>query len=121
VQRTGLGLEATLDDRLDGRLPPSAVQTTAYRIAQEALTNVVRHSGGSTARITLDRETGDRGDVLVVRVEDDGTGLPPGRAEGAGIRGMRERAELAGGDLTLFPAERTGTVVTARLPWAGAS
>ena len=54
VQRTGLGLEVTLDDRLDGRLPPSAVQTTAYRIAQEALTNVVRHSGGSTARITLE-------------------------------------------------------------------
>ena len=121
VQRTGLGLTVTLDDRLDGRLPPSAVQTTAYRIAQEALTNVVRHSGGSTARITLGRETGDRGDVLVVSVEDDGTGLPSGRAEGAGIRGMRERAELAGGDLTLFPAERTGTIVTARLPWAGAS
>src|SRR6187431_1185944 len=63
VQRTGLGLAVTLDDRLDGGLPPSGVQTTAYRIAQEALTNVVRHSGGSTARITLGRETGDRGDV----------------------------------------------------------
>ena len=121
VQRTGLGLDVTLEDRLDGHLPPSAVQTTAYRIAQEALTNVVRHSGGSNAIVTLDRETGDRGDLLVVTVEDDGTGLASGRSEGAGIRGMRERAELAGGDLTLFPAERTGTVVTARLPWAGAS
>ena len=65
--------------------------------------------------------TGDRGDVLVVTVQDDGTGLAPDRSEGAGIRGMRERAELAGGDLTLFPAERAGTIVTARLPWAGAS
>ena len=121
VQRTGLGLDVTLEDRLDGRLPPSAVQTTAYRIAQEALTNVVRHSGGSHATVTLDREADDRGDVLVVTVEDDGTGLASGRSEGAGIRGMRERAELAGGELTLFPADRAGTIVTARLPWAGAS
>jgi signal transduction histidine kinase len=117
IQRTDLGLEVTLDDRLDGQLPPSAVQTTAYRIAQEALTNVVRHSGGSTATIILERQAGD----LLVTVEDDGTGLAAERTEGAGIRGMRERAEIAGGDLTIIPAERAGTVVTARLPWAGAS
>lgn len=125
VQRTDLGLAVTVDDRLGGQLPASAVQTTAYRIAQEALTNVVRHSGGTTATITLERASraADRADTadLVVTVEDDGTGLAPGRSEGAGIRGMRERAELAGGDLTITPAERAGTVVTARLPWAGTS
>ncbi|SFS03490.1 Signal transduction histidine kinase [Microbacterium sp. cf046] len=121
VQRTGLGLTVTLDDRLGGALPPSAVQTTAYRIAQEALTNVVRHSGASTASITLEHAVGPDSEELVVTIEDDGTGLGSAPSEGAGIRGMRERAELAGGELTLTPAERAGTVVIARLPWAGAS
>ena len=55
TQRSGLGLLVTLDDRLAGQTPPSAVQTTAYRIIQEALTNVVRHSGGSTASVRLER------------------------------------------------------------------
>ena len=120
TQRTGLGLAVNLEDRLQGEFPASAVQTTAYRIAQEALTNIVRHSGASAATVTLERR-GDQGDELVVTVEDDGTGLAPGGSEGAGIRGMRERAELAGGVLTIFPGDRLGTVVTARLPWAGAS
>lgn len=119
VQRTGLGLDVTLEDRLDGRLPPSAVQTTAYRSAGGP--HERRPPLGRCAHVTLDREADDRGDVLVVTVEDDGTGLASGRSEGAGIRGMRERAELAGGELTLFPADRAGTIVTARLPWAGAS
>jgi signal transduction histidine kinase len=121
TQRTGLGLEVTLDDRLGGARPPSAVQTTAFRIAQEALTNVVRHSGGSTATITLERLQSPGADQLVLTVEDDGTGPDLAATEGAGLRGMRERAELAGGALTITPATRAGTVVTARLPWAGAS
>ena len=121
AQRTGLGLEVTLEDRLGGRLPPSAVQTTAYRIAQEALTNVVRHSGGSTATITLEHSSADGEDQLVVTVEDDGTGLASDAMEGVGIRGMRERAQLAGGELILVPASRAGTIVIARLPWSGAS
>jgi signal transduction histidine kinase len=121
AQRTGLGLEVSVDDRLESARPPGAVQTTAYRIAQEALTNVVRHSGGANATITLARRTQGGRDDLVVAIEDDGTGLGPATDEGAGIRGMRERAELAGGDVTLSPAERGGTVVEARLPWEGAS
>jgi len=124
TQRTGLGLRVTLEDRLEGRLPPGAVQTTAYRIAQEALTNVVRHSGGSAATITLDRVTTegmDGSDQLVVTVEDDGTGVAAASPEGAGIRGMRERAELAGGELSVAPAGRAGTIVVARLPWERAS
>ena len=120
TQRTGLGLRVTLHDRLGGRLPPSAVQTTAYRIAQEALTNVVRHSGASAATITLDRESAGGADQLVITVEDDGTGVAADSTEGAGLRGMRERAELAGGELTVAPAERAGTVVTARLSWGPA-
>ncbi|MDL9981450.1 sensor histidine kinase [Microbacterium sp. ASV49] len=113
-QRTGLGLTVTLDDRLDGDLPPSSVQTTAYRIAQEALTNVVRHSAASTATITLDRD----GDDLVVTVSDDGVGMQ-NATEGTGIRGIRERAALLDGTARLTEGSRGGTTVTARLPWNG--
>ena len=113
AQRTGLGLEVELDDRLSGELPPSAVQATAYRIVQEALTNVVRHSAASRATIVLDRDAGE----LVVTVADDGSGIPGDAIERGGLRGMRERAELIDGTLTISPGERGGTEVIARLPW----
>lgn len=116
AQRSVLGLAVEVDDRLDEDRPPGAVQTTAYRIAQEALTNVVRHSGGSRARVVLERSA----DELVVAVSDDGSGLPVDAPEGGGIRGMRERAQLAGGSLEIAAADPAGTVVTARLPWTGA-
>ena len=115
AQRSGLGLAVELDDRLTGERPPGAVQTTAYRIVQEALTNVVRHSAASAARVVVERD----GDRLSVSVSDDGTGLAADAADGAGIRGMRERAALAGGSLDLARGERGGAVVTAHLPWEG--
>lgn len=113
--RSGLGLHVSLDDRIDGDPPPSAVQTTAYRIAQEALTNVVRHSAATTATVALARDGSD----LLLRITDDGTGMPADRQAGGGIRGMRERAELAGGTLELSTPPSGGTEVTARLPWEG--
>lgn len=113
AQRTGLGLSVELDDRLAGDAPASAVQSTAYRIIQEALTNVVRHSAASRATIVLDREDGD----LIVTVADDGSGIPADAAERGGLRGMRERAELIDGSLTVGPSAAGGTAVTARLPW----
>lgn len=113
--RSGLGLAVTLDDRTGEDAPPSAVQTTAYRIAQEALTNVVRHSSASSATVTVTRDGAD----LVIQVIDDGTGMPPGRAPGGGIRGMRERAELAGGTVEVGTRSGRGTEVIARLPWEG--
>jgi signal transduction histidine kinase len=118
LQRTGLGLTVTLDDRLRGESPPSAVQTAAYRIVQEALTNVVRHSGGSTAAVTLEHEAD--GGHLVVTIADDGNGVGLDHHEGTGIRGMRERAALIGGELVLDSGPR-GTSVTARLPWRAAA
>lgn len=114
--RTGLGLEVDLVDRLDGAFPSSAVQSTAYRIAQEALTNVVRHSAASHATVTVERDAGD----LVLTVSDDGAGMPSTTVERGGLRGMRERAELAGGVLTLDSTSH-GTVVRAVLPWEGAA
>jgi signal transduction histidine kinase len=116
AQRSGLGLTVTLDDRLDGQRPPGSVQATAYRIAQEALTNVVRHSAASRATVTVERVDDD----LVVTVADDGTGGARPAHEGAGIRGMRERAALAGGTVAIEQREGAGTTVVARLPWEGA-
>lgn len=111
--RSGLGLEVSVRP-LDGdAAPPSAVQSTAYRIVQEALTNVVRHSGGTHATIAVERAD----DALRVTIDDDGTGLPDGRAVGGGIRGMRERAELDGGTLLIGPRPGGGTRVVATLPW----
>jgi signal transduction histidine kinase len=114
--RSGLGLTVSLDDRLAGEAPPSAVQTTAYRIVQEALTNVVRHSAASHATVTVAREAAD----LVVTVADDGAGIPASASERGGLRGMRERVQLAGGALTVDSGPR-GTSVVARLPWRGAA
>ena len=113
TQRTGLGLTVELDDRLDGDLPPGAIQATAYRIVQEALTNVVRHSAASRATIVLERDA----DELVVTVADDGSGIPDDAIERGGLRGMRERAELIGGTLTIAGGHEGGTDVTAHLPW----
>ncbi|MFE1645310.1 sensor histidine kinase [Microbacterium sp. P01] len=114
-ERTAMGLTVTLRDMREDAAPRSAVQTTAYRIVQEALTNVVRHSAATTATVTVARNGSD----LVVEVEDDGMGIAPADVEGAGLRGMRERADLADGTLTVGTGPRGGTVVTARLPWEG--
>ncbi|MBB6554065.1 sensor histidine kinase [Nonomuraea rubra] len=94
-------------------LPPD-VDRAAYRIAQEALTNVLRHAG--TAAVTVAVEY-DRSKV-VLRVENDGEPGTPG--PGMGLIGMRERAVAVGGSLTAGPGEHGGFAVRAELP-AGAA
>ncbi len=100
--------------------PAAAVEVAAYRIVQEALTNVLRHATARTCEVDVRGADGD----LVVTVVDDGTGAP-GRSPagggsagggGAGLPGMRERAEELGGTFTLAPREGGGTVVRAVLP-----
>ena len=68
-----------------------------YRVAQEALTNVARHSASSRAELALECDEGS----LRLSVRDDGLGLPPGNAPGTGMRGMRERATLIGARLDI--------------------
>ncbi|WP_306204979.1 sensor histidine kinase [Actinoplanes sp. RD1] len=80
-----------------------------YRVAQEALTNVARHAGAHHADLRLCRD----GDTVLLSVRDDGRGLR-GAAEGAGIRGMRERALLVGAELTVDGTEQ-GTEITLRV------
>lgn len=113
TQRAGIEVDCAVDTTLD-RLPP-AVDSTAFRVVQEALTNVVRHAGATKASITATTENG----VVSVRVSDNGTAPPESRdssADGQGIAGMRERVRLLGGTLTARRRDEAGFVVDARIP-----
>ena len=103
-------LEAQLGDK---RLPPE-VETTLYRIVQEALTNIVKHAGASRVSILLVRRSGS----ATVVIEDDGEGFDPAelREEGMGIMGMRERVELHEGRLTVESAPGSGATLVAEVP-----
>jgi signal transduction histidine kinase len=107
VEVTGL---VTLPTRLDRQ-----EETVLYRVAQEALTNVVRHAQASAVSVVV---TASKGTVQLV-VEDDGVGFDPAsltRVEQLGILGMRERLELLGGGLRIESAPGAGCRVYARLP-----
>jgi signal transduction histidine kinase len=90
---------------------PAAVEVAAYRIAGEAAANALRHAGAATVEIAVTPQDGR----LLVRVCDDGTGLPDVRTDGIGLASMRLRAEELGGSLTVT-SDRAGTRVTAVLP-----
>jgi signal transduction histidine kinase len=117
AELVGLARQAGLDVELAAASPPRelppAVDRAAYRILQEAVTNVLRHAG--PARVAVTVTSGD--DALVLRVADDGRGPgPAGNGAGQGIVGMRERAALLGGELTAGPRPGGGFEVLARLP-----
>jgi PAS domain S-box-containing protein len=99
------------------RLSPD-VETAIFRVVQEALMNVLRHSASNSARVEIEQ----RSDNISVRIRDFGKGIPLGpslhRAEaklGVGITGMRERVRQFGGELTVARAE-PGTLVEAHIP-----
>jgi signal transduction histidine kinase len=91
-----------------------ATSTAAFRILQEALTNVVRHARATRVEVRIDASQ-ERLDLIV---EDDGIGLPPegGRRSGMGLISMRERARTLGGLLTVEPGTGRGTRVRCQLP-----
>lgn len=91
-------------------LSPEA-ELVVYRVAQEALTNVARHSRAGSVELGLTR----RGDSVELRIADDGVGGARVGA-GAGIQGMRERAQMVGGSLDIGPREGGGTVVVLSVP-----
>ena len=105
---------------LDDRLAPDA-ETTLYRIAQEALTNVAKHSGARSVELILER----RADHVLLVVEDDGAGFDPGNStQGFGLLGMQERASLVGATLEIEAAVGRGTTILVRMavaPAAGAA
>jgi signal transduction histidine kinase len=101
----------------DRRPLPPAVDQAAYRVVQEALTNVTRHAGTATASVQI------RYDVrtLTVSVDDDGAGSQRPPVPGYGLIGMRERVTALGGSLRAEPGTSGGFTVLAELPMNGAS
>jgi signal transduction histidine kinase len=105
-----LDLESAL---LPERLPPQT-ETALYRIAQEALTNIVNHARASRVSIVLAR----RSSSVTVVIEDDGVGfdVASARPDGLGLLGMRERVALLGGRLTIESTRGAGTTCIAEVP-----
>jgi two-component system sensor histidine kinase UhpB len=100
---------------LQGKLPPlpAEVELVLYRIAQESLTNALRHSDAGSATVSLKADA----DTVTLRVADDGKGMPEQLPCGtAGIAGMRERALLVGGRLTIDSRPGQGTEVLLTIP-----
>jgi signal transduction histidine kinase/GAF domain-containing protein len=104
-----------LHGRIDGERFPPKVETTAYRVVQEAMTNVLKHAGASTVSLLLECRDG----LLQVIIEDDGRGFDPSSvncSEHLGLAGMRERLALVGGTLTVDSTVGVGTTLYARIP-----
>ncbi len=118
--RTGLAIELDVEfahegGRDDERHPPE-FEATIYRTVQEALNNVVKHSGAGRVRVLVE----ERNSEVAIAVEDDGRGIGDGGGgDGFGLLGMRERIALVGGTLVITDAEGGGTRVSASLPVPG--
>jgi len=110
------GIEVVFEHRGLTERFPAEVETAAYRIVQEALTNVARHADVRLARVRLwmDRDT------LHLRIDDQGNGFDPrgapGRGPSSGLSGMKERAVLLGGTLTIDSSPGAGTRLAVELP-----
>jgi signal transduction histidine kinase len=117
VRAAGLPVRLVVDG--DGAVLPPAVDVSAYRIVQEALTNVLKHAGSAHAEVNI----GYVDDSVTIEVTDDGPGLEPAdplwavtTQSGRGLTGMRERVALFGGDLRAGPRPDGGFTIRARLP-----
>jgi signal transduction histidine kinase len=122
VRAAGLPVRLVVDG--DGAAVPAAMGVSAYRIVQEALTNVLKHAGSAHAEVTV----GYADDAVTIDVTDDGDGLKealvlagpsvesPAWTGGRGLAGMRERVAMFGGELSAGPRPGGGFTVRARLP-----
>jgi signal transduction histidine kinase len=122
--KTEISLAQQADEAFDDRRLDPELESTIYRIVQEALTNVSRHAQATSAVIDVVERDGK----IVASVTDDGQGMPgaerlgprgDGLEGGFGMSGMRERAELIGGELEFMPAPGKGTTVRLTVPLAG--
>lgn len=121
---TRIGMRSELDVELDMDLVPeqgaeplryvAELESTLYRVVQEALNNVVKHAAASRVRVAVE----ERDESILVTVLDDGIGVDSKSFEtdGFGLVGMRERVTLLGGEIAIRPEPGGGTRVTARLP-----
>jgi signal transduction histidine kinase len=111
-QATESGLVVDFDGLDDGSDLPVSLQLTAYRIVQEALTNVIKHSNGGRARVSVVRSSRD----LRIEVTDDGVSNSTAPSFGHGLMGMRERVAMHGGELEVGSLPEGGFRVGASLP-----
>jgi signal transduction histidine kinase len=111
-EATGIGVE--LEAQLGANRLPTEVETTLYRIVQEALTNIVKHAHARTASVLLIRRSG----TVTAVIEDDGDGfrVDDVREDAAGLIGMRERLALHDGRLTIESAPESGTTLVVEVP-----
>ena len=111
------GFRATVE--APDELPPlpAAVEVAAYRIMQEALTNVSRHARASACTVRLALTESPRSRAITIEVTDDGVGLPETPEGGVGLHSMRERAAELGGECEFVSSWPSGTRVFARLPF----
>ena len=107
-------IEVELEAQIGAGRLPNEVETTLYRIVQEALTNIVKHAEAQHVSILVVRRHG----TATAVIEDDGRGFDVGAVtdEGLGLLGMRERAALLGGRVTVESSETGGTTVAAEVP-----
>jgi two-component system, NarL family, sensor histidine kinase DevS len=113
--REQTGIEVDLEPRLGGERLPSDVETTLYRITQEALTNVVKHAHAKHVSIVLTRRDGSVSAVI----EDDGQGFAEGGSgDGLGLLGMGERVALVDGRLSVESSPGAGTTLSIEVPAA---
>jgi len=108
------GIAVAFEAGLGEQRLPAEVETTLYRIVQEALTNIVKHAEARSASILLVRREGS----VTVVIEDDGRGFDPGRTreDGLGLLGMSERVELHDGRLKIEAAPGSGTTLVVEMP-----
>jgi two-component system sensor histidine kinase UhpB len=114
-EQTGIRADAETSGDLDGL--DDDQQVAIYRVAQEALNNVARHSGARSVGLRLE----GRDEAVELTVEDDGRGFRRnGSRRGLGLEGMAERARLIGGDLDVSSGDGRGTRIRLSLPRKGA-
>jgi signal transduction histidine kinase len=112
--RSSTGITVQFESRLGEERLPSEVETTLYRVVQEALTNIAMHAGAQSVSVLLVR----RGSSAATVIEDDGQGFSPAdeTSGGIGLAGMRERLALLDGRLLVESDPATGTTIAAEVP-----
>jgi signal transduction histidine kinase len=108
------GIQVDVEAHIGDQRLPEPVETTLYRIVQEAITNVAKHAEARRLSVTLTRKNGS----VVAIVEDDGKGFDPADTDSAGLGliGMRERLALIGGTLRIEASSGAGTTIAAEVP-----
>ncbi len=109
-RRTGIDVRVS-SENVDDSLP-DAIRTCVYRVVQEALQNIARHSGAKRAKIVVHQRNG----ALSLTIEDDGEGFDPKRTKGMGLLGMEERVKQLGGHLDVVSETGKGTTLRISLP-----